>query len=203
MRRLPIRNDDEDLGHARRPRRRGRAGRGALRRRRCRRAAEASPVSAAAQPAAVRRADRVLRVSLDKDVANRYPDFDRDEFQTMSEADRRGYETRLLKFFPRRHRRRAEHGASSAAGLADDRRPGSRSRRSAPSSCRPKRAASSTNSCRSTARTSRSASEWSPAMTTPRRLRPGRNPPRRRTAISSADVACSAKALAERFDRVR
>jgi ferritin-like metal-binding protein YciE len=43
---------------------------------------------------------RVLRVSLDKDVANRYPDFDRDEFQTMSEADRIGYEARLLKFFP-------------------------------------------------------------------------------------------------------
>ena len=44
---------------------------------------------------------RVLRVSLDRDVANRYPDFDRDEFQTMTEEDRRGYETRLLKFFPR------------------------------------------------------------------------------------------------------
>jgi hypothetical protein len=43
---------------------------------------------------------RVLRVSIDKDVANRYPDFDRDEFQTMSEEDRRGYETRLLQFFP-------------------------------------------------------------------------------------------------------
>ena len=43
---------------------------------------------------------RVLRVSLDKDVANRYPDFDRDEFQTMSEADRVGYEARLLQFFP-------------------------------------------------------------------------------------------------------
>jgi len=44
--------------------------------------------------------DRVLRVSIDKDVANRYPDFDRDEFQTMSEEDRRGYEARLLNFFP-------------------------------------------------------------------------------------------------------
>jgi len=43
---------------------------------------------------------RVLRVSLDKDVANRYPDFDRDEFQTMSEADRIGYQARLLQFFP-------------------------------------------------------------------------------------------------------
>jgi ferritin-like metal-binding protein YciE len=43
---------------------------------------------------------RVLRVSLDKDVASRYPDFDRDEFQTMSESDRVGYESRLLQFFP-------------------------------------------------------------------------------------------------------
>jgi ferritin-like metal-binding protein YciE len=42
---------------------------------------------------------RVLRVSLDKDVASRYPDFDRDEFQTMSEADRSGYEARLFQFF--------------------------------------------------------------------------------------------------------
>jgi ferritin-like metal-binding protein YciE len=44
--------------------------------------------------------DRVLRVDIDKNVASRYPVFDRDEFQTMSEADRRGYETRLLNFFP-------------------------------------------------------------------------------------------------------
>jgi ferritin-like metal-binding protein YciE len=43
---------------------------------------------------------RVLRISIDKDVVNHYPDFDRDEFQTMGEEDRRGYETRLLKFFP-------------------------------------------------------------------------------------------------------
>jgi hypothetical protein len=42
---------------------------------------------------------RVLRVRIDKDVATRYPDFDRDEFQTMSDADRRGYEARLLLFF--------------------------------------------------------------------------------------------------------
>jgi ferritin-like metal-binding protein YciE len=42
---------------------------------------------------------RVLRVSLDKDVATRYPDFDRDEFQTMSADDRRGYEARLTQFF--------------------------------------------------------------------------------------------------------
>jgi ferritin-like metal-binding protein YciE len=43
---------------------------------------------------------RVLRVSLDSDVANRYPDFDRDQFQTMSDDDRSGYEARLLRFFP-------------------------------------------------------------------------------------------------------
>jgi ferritin-like metal-binding protein YciE len=43
---------------------------------------------------------RVLRISIDKDVVNHYPDFDRDEFQTMSDDDRRGYEARLLQFFP-------------------------------------------------------------------------------------------------------
>jgi ferritin-like metal-binding protein YciE len=44
--------------------------------------------------------DRVLRVDIDQDVANRYPAFDRDEFLTMSDDDKRGYERRLLKFFP-------------------------------------------------------------------------------------------------------
>jgi ferritin-like metal-binding protein YciE len=42
---------------------------------------------------------RVLRVGIAKDVASRYPDFDRDEFQTMTDADRDGYEARLLQFF--------------------------------------------------------------------------------------------------------
>ena len=42
---------------------------------------------------------RVLRVNVDKHVASRYPPFDRDEFQTMSDADRDGYERRLLTFF--------------------------------------------------------------------------------------------------------
>jgi ferritin-like metal-binding protein YciE len=42
---------------------------------------------------------RVLRVTIDKHVASRYPPFDRDEFQTMSDADRDGYERRLLQFF--------------------------------------------------------------------------------------------------------
>jgi ferritin-like metal-binding protein YciE len=43
---------------------------------------------------------RVLRVDVDKHVANRYPPFDRDEFQTLSDADREGYTRRLLHFFP-------------------------------------------------------------------------------------------------------
>jgi ferritin-like metal-binding protein YciE len=43
----------------------------------------------------------VVRVSIDKAVAERYPAFDRDEFDTMSEADRSGYEARLLAFFRR------------------------------------------------------------------------------------------------------
>jgi ferritin-like metal-binding protein YciE len=44
---------------------------------------------------------RVLRVDLDAEVASRYPPFDRDEFQAMSERERRGYEVRLLECFPR------------------------------------------------------------------------------------------------------
>ena len=44
---------------------------------------------------------RVLRVDLDEALASRYPEFDRDEFQAMTERDRRGYETRLLESFPR------------------------------------------------------------------------------------------------------
>src|SRR4029077_7955502 len=43
---------------------------------------------------------RALRVNVDKQAASRYPPFDRDEFQTMSDADRMGYERRLLQFFP-------------------------------------------------------------------------------------------------------
>ena len=48
--------------------------------------------------------ERLLRVDINKDVATHYPPFDRDEFQTMSDDDRRGYERRLLKFFPRDYR---------------------------------------------------------------------------------------------------
>jgi ferritin-like metal-binding protein YciE len=50
---------------------------------------------------------RVLRVSIDKAVAERYPVFDGDEFETMSEADRSGYEARLLAFFRRDNGRTA------------------------------------------------------------------------------------------------
>jgi ferritin-like metal-binding protein YciE len=98
---LPIRNDDEDLGTLD-----GLVAEGELG------AARYAVVDAGGLlkhrryllPLSLLRFDeraRVLRVSLDRDVASRYPGFDRDEFQTMSEDDRRGYETRLLQFFPR------------------------------------------------------------------------------------------------------
>ena len=97
---LPVRNDDEDLGTLD-----GLVAEGELG------AARYAVVDAGGLlkhrryllPLKLLRFDErthVLRVSLDKDVASRYPDFDRDEFQTMSEADRSGYEARLLQFFP-------------------------------------------------------------------------------------------------------
>jgi ferritin-like metal-binding protein YciE len=97
---LPVRNDDEDLGTLD-----GLVAEGELG------AARYAVVDAGGLlrhrryllPLKLLRFDertRVLRVSLDKDVASRYPDFDRDEFQTMSEADRSVYEARLLQFFP-------------------------------------------------------------------------------------------------------
>ena len=97
---LPVRNDDEDLGTLD-----GLVAEGDLG------AARYAVIDAGGLlkhrryllPLSLLRFDegaRVLRVSLDKDVANRYPDFDRDEFQTMSEADWVGYEARLLQFFP-------------------------------------------------------------------------------------------------------
>jgi ferritin-like metal-binding protein YciE len=42
----------------------------------------------------------VLRIGLDKDLALRYPAFDRDEFDRMDEDALRRYEGRLLAFFP-------------------------------------------------------------------------------------------------------
>jgi ferritin-like metal-binding protein YciE len=97
---LPIRNDDEDLGTLD-----GLVAEGDLG------AARYAVVDAGGLlrhrryllPLSLLRFDeraRVLRVEIDKDVATRYPEFDRDEFQTMSDADRRGYEARLLQFFP-------------------------------------------------------------------------------------------------------
>jgi len=44
---------------------------------------------------------RVLRVALDRAVAERYPAFDPDEFQTMNDSAQRAYETRILDQFPR------------------------------------------------------------------------------------------------------
>ena len=43
----------------------------------------------------------VLRVAIDRQVAERYPAFDNDEFEHLSDADRVGAERRQLKFFPR------------------------------------------------------------------------------------------------------
>lgn len=42
---------------------------------------------------------RLLRVNLEKDVAERYPPFDRDEFQAMTDQQVHGYERKLLGFF--------------------------------------------------------------------------------------------------------
>src|SRR5262245_30565573 len=44
---------------------------------------------------------RVLRVNIDRDVAGRYPSFDRDAFKAMNDAEKRAYEKRLFDFFPR------------------------------------------------------------------------------------------------------
>jgi len=53
-----------------------------------------------------------LHVSIDKDVAERYPAFDADEFEKLNDEDRVGYESRLLQFFPREE---------AAAGAPDNR----------------------------------------------------------------------------------
>ena len=45
-------------------------------------------------------AARVLRVNLPKDIAERYPEFDRGQFETMSDEAMRGYEARLTECFP-------------------------------------------------------------------------------------------------------
>jgi ferritin-like metal-binding protein YciE len=43
-----------------------------------------------------------LRVHVGKDIANRYPSFDPDEFEKMSDRELRRYEARLLRLFPRK-----------------------------------------------------------------------------------------------------
>jgi ferritin-like metal-binding protein YciE len=111
---LPIRNDDEDLGTLD-----GLVAEGELG------AARYAVVDGGGLlthrryllPLSLLRFDecaRVLRVGIDKDVATRYPAFDRDEYQMMSDADREGYETRLLQFFAsdaRAAERPSEHPA--------------------------------------------------------------------------------------------
>jgi ferritin-like metal-binding protein YciE len=44
---------------------------------------------------------RMLEVRIRKDIASRYPSFDPDEFQKMSDVELRRYESRLLRLFPR------------------------------------------------------------------------------------------------------
>jgi ferritin-like metal-binding protein YciE len=56
---------------------------------------------------------RVLRVPLDKQIAARYPEFDRDEFAAMDERTMREYEGRVLSFFPK------ENGGSRVASIAE------------------------------------------------------------------------------------
>jgi len=135
--------------------------------------------------------DRVLRVDIDQDVANRYPAFDRDEFLTMSDDDKRGYERRLLKFFPvapeTAPRRpislpRCPNGSSPAPGLP--------CRPTAFGICRRRRAASSTSSHRCPAIEPRlSSTRWA-RTNSRRRLRRPSGPIRRRpTATSCADAA--------------
>jgi len=55
---------------------------------------------------------RVLRVGLDKDVAARYPAFDRHEFETLSEDALHGYQGRLLDFFKRDDEARSQSAAA-------------------------------------------------------------------------------------------
>ena len=42
----------------------------------------------------------VLRARVDKEIAERYPAFDHNAFTTMTDAERRAYEARVLTFFP-------------------------------------------------------------------------------------------------------
>jgi ferritin-like metal-binding protein YciE len=44
---------------------------------------------------------RLLRVHIPKDIASRYPSFDRDAFEAMSDSERHSYERMLFELFPR------------------------------------------------------------------------------------------------------
>jgi hypothetical protein len=59
-------------------------------------------------------APRVLRVDLSREIAERYPPFDADDFQAMSDTDVRTYEAHLLDVFPR------EGGAPRLPGRQPD-----------------------------------------------------------------------------------
>jgi ferritin-like metal-binding protein YciE len=60
-------------------------------------------------------AANVLRVDVDRQIAERYPSFDSDAFERLSDGDRVGYERRLLKFFPRDTEPAAEPDAAVGA----------------------------------------------------------------------------------------
>ena len=57
---------------------------------------------------------RVLRVDLEKDVAAKYPEFDRDEFEKMDDETLRHYEGRLLDVFSRADRTRRSAAIAAA-----------------------------------------------------------------------------------------
>jgi ferritin-like metal-binding protein YciE len=61
----------------------------------------------------------VLRAGVDKQIAERYPPFDRDEFTTMTEADRGRYEARVLAFFPRGERANTERLGDAVGDLPE------------------------------------------------------------------------------------
>ena len=60
---------------------------------------------------------RELRVDLDKDVADRYPEFDTHSFEAMNDIDWGSYERRLREFFP--VGTEIERTAQSDAGISD------------------------------------------------------------------------------------
>jgi ferritin-like metal-binding protein YciE len=62
---------------------------------------------------------RVLRARVDKDIAARYPAFDADEFNTMTEGDRGRYEARVLTFFPRDDARESPDADAAIGSLPE------------------------------------------------------------------------------------